>query len=84
MSDPIRVDLKKLFEELKQTTIEADKPSKEWFTCKQFAEVCGVKNNRASVLIRRSVKQGKLEMRMFKIKSGRVVRPIPHYRKRLK
>jgi len=84
MSEPIKADLRKLFSELRDNNNKEDKPSKEWFTTNQFADINEVQNNWASVLIRQATRRGELEMRMFKVKCGQVVRPVPHYRKIVK
>ncbi len=61
-------------------TIETEEVPEDWKTALQLAEITGRErstiNNRMSLLVR----QGKAEMRRFRVMTGRGVYPTPHYR----
>lgn len=61
-------------------TIETDEVPDDWKTALQLAEITGRERstvtNRMSLLVR----QGKAEMKRFRVMTGRGVYPTPHYR----
>jgi len=65
---------------LSAPTIEADEVPDDWKTALQLAEITGRERstitNRMSLLVR----QGKAEMKRFRVMTGRGVYPTPHYR----
>jgi hypothetical protein len=61
---------------------EPEEVQKGWLTVKQVAKEMGKSEPRASVLLRKAMDAGKVEMRPFRILRSGVVRPIPHYRKK--
>jgi len=51
-----------------------------WLTAKALAAKLGKALPTVSTLLTRAVAEGRAERQMFRIQSGQVTRPIPHYR----
>lgn len=58
----------------------ADKVPEGWHTARELAEKLGKANCTITCLLSRAVRKGTAERKMFRICSGQVTRPIPHYR----
>jgi hypothetical protein len=52
----------------------------EWLTTRQLAEQLGKAFPTVGALVGRAVAEGRCERKMFRVTSGSVTRPIPHYR----
>jgi len=57
-----------------------DKPDKGFFTRKALQDMWKCGERAMSRRINACVKNNLLEMKMYRVKSGMVTRPIPHYR----
>jgi len=53
-----------------------------WLTAKELAAKLGKALPTVSTLLTRAVAEGRAERQMFRIQSGQVTRPVPHYRLR--
>jgi len=53
---------------------------KGWFTSAQLASQLGIKTNWMNSNLRILIEAGKYESKLFRIKSGSRIFPIPHYR----
>ncbi len=51
-----------------------------WLTARQIAAKLGKGNSTVGALLVRAVRDGKAQRQNFKVTSGQVTRPIPHYR----
>jgi len=51
-----------------------------WLTAKELAAKLGKALPTVSTLLTRAVAEGRAERQMFRIQSGQVTRPVPHYR----
>lgn len=51
-----------------------------WLTLKQIAAKQGKAVSTMGAILARSVSEGRVERRDFRIRTGSVVRPTPHYR----
>jgi hypothetical protein len=51
-----------------------------WHTAKELSAMLGKAGPTIGTLLSRAIAQGKCERRDFRIISGQVTRPIPHYR----
>jgi len=69
------------WQELAQAKTPEEVP-KGWLTTKEIAKEMGKSEQRACVLLRKALEEGKIETRPFKILRSGVVRPIPHYKKK--
>jgi len=58
------------------TEVITDKVPKDFYTCQQIADLRGLSVARTSELLRKAMREGSVQMRKFRVKSGRVV---PHY-----
>lgn len=58
----------------------AEKPEKGFYTRKELQKMWNTSEPIMSRKISAALKSGLLEMRMYRVKSGMVTRPIPHYR----
>jgi len=56
------------------------KPTKGFFTRAKYSKAWGVAEQTANRKLKRFVASGLVELKYFKVRSGQVVRPIPHYR----
>jgi len=61
-------------------TMYEDKPAKGFFTRRELQKLWNCGESAMSRRINQSVKNNLLEMKMYRVKSGMVTRPIPHYR----
>ena len=57
-----------------------DSPAKGFFTRRQLQKLWNCGESAISKRINQSVRNNLLEMKMYRVKSGMVTRPIPHYR----
>lgn len=60
------------------TTVET--PDKGFKTMQQISEEIGKSIPRTCALMGVATKCGNVEMKSFRIKTGQVIRPVPHYR----
>lgn len=58
----------------------ADKIPDGWKTCAEWAKEEGLQRWMAGRYLGVGVEKGLIEMKMFRIKTGQYVRPVPHYR----
>ena len=57
------------------------KPNDDWMTRQQLSELLGLKRCATQEHLRKGVKSGRVEMKLFHIKaSNGSAQPIPHYR----
>lgn len=73
-----KTKLEKLERMLHNKSIE--KPEKDFYTARQLCKMWNVDERTASTRIKRCIEAGLIEIKNFKVKSGMVTRPIPHYR----
>lgn len=73
-----RIKLRKLEAIFQNRNI--DKPPKGFKTRDKWAKEWGVSSQHCSRLIHKYLAKNLLEVKMFKVKSGLVTRPIPHYK----
>lgn len=71
-------DLKALEKLLGPCVVE--KPEKGFYTRKEMQKMWNFSEPIISRKLNMALKKGLLEMRMYRVKSGMVTRPIPHYR----
>lgn len=57
-----------------------EKPERDFYTSRQLCKMWNIDERTASTRIKRCTEAGLIEMKKFKVKSGMVIRPIPHYR----
>lgn len=65
---------------LSAPTIEADEVPDDWKTALQLAEITGRERSTITNRMGLLVRQGKAEMKRFRVMTGRGVYPTPHYR----
>ena len=70
--------LKKLDAMLNKWSVET--PDKGFYTCRQLAKEWGVNERTASIRIRNFIEVGIMVCKNFKVKTGMVTRPVPHYK----
>ena len=56
------------------------KPPKGFFTRAKYSKAWGVTEQTANRKLKRFVASGLIELKYFKVRSGQVVIPIPHYK----
>jgi hypothetical protein len=61
-------------------TYESDKVPPGWFTCIQLAPLLRIQERQAANIAIRFLKAGQAERRMYRVKAGCYIRPVPHYR----
>lgn len=61
-------------------TVYEEKPAKGFFTRRELQKLWRCCESVISRRINACVKNNLLEMKMYRVKSGMVTRPIPHYR----
>lgn len=61
-------------------SFEADKVPPGWFTCIQLAPLLRIQERQAANIALRFLKAGQAERRMYRVKAGCYIRPVPHYR----
>jgi response regulator of citrate/malate metabolism len=71
-------DLKALEKLFGNSVVE--KPAKGFYTRREFQKKWGLSDAVISRKLSVGLKNNILEMKMYKVKSGQVTRPIPHYR----
>ena len=59
---------------------QVETPDKDFYTARQLGKMWNINERTASTRIQRCIEAGLIEVKNFKIKSGMVTRPIPHYR----
>ena len=57
-----------------------EKPAKGFYTRREIQKLWNLSEPIISRKLSVALKQNLLEMRMYRVKSGMVTRPIPHYR----
>jgi predicted ArsR family transcriptional regulator len=57
-----------------------EEPEQGFHTARQLGKMWGINERTASTRIKRCTEAGLIEVKNFKVKSGMVIRPIPHYR----
>jgi hypothetical protein len=57
-----------------------DKPEKGFYTRMEIQKMWNLSEPIISKKLNQAMKNNLLEMRMYRVKSGMVTRPIPHYR----
>jgi hypothetical protein len=57
-----------------------DKVPAGWFTAKQIAEKTGKACSTIGTQLCRAVAEGRCERKTFRVQTGEMVRPVPHYR----
>jgi hypothetical protein len=60
--------------------IVPDKVPPGWLTLKQISQKLNKAARTTSALLSRAVSEGRAERQDFRITSGQVTRPVPHYR----
>ena len=58
----------------------ADKVPPGWFTAKQIAEKTGKACSTIGTQLCRAVAEGRCERKTFRVQTGEMVRPVPHYK----
>ena len=61
-------------------SFEADKVPREWTTLINLAPLLGVSDRQVYNIASRFIKAGQAERRMYRVKAGCYIRPVPHYR----
>jgi hypothetical protein len=59
---------------------EVDEVPPDWLTTRQIAKQIGKAMPTTGALLGRAVAEGRAERKMFRVTTGSVTRPIPHYR----
>ena len=59
---------------------KVDEVPEGWLTAKQIATELGKATATVGALLCRAVSEGRCERKLFRVTSGSVTRPIPHYR----
>lgn len=62
------------------TTITPDEVPPGWHTLRQIATQLGKAESTVSTQLSRAVREGRAETQSFRVITGKVVRPVPHYR----
>ena len=62
------------------TPKEVDEVPPDWLTTRQIAKQIGKALPTTGSLLARAVAEGRAERKLFRIASGQVTRPIPHYK----
>lgn len=57
-----------------------DEVPQGWYTSRELAKMAERSENRTQAKLRDGVLNGTVLMQRFRIKTGTVVRPVPHYR----
>lgn len=65
-----------------QSAIEStvDDAPKDFKTLLQIASEIGKSRTQTGTLMRIAIAGGNVDVKLFRIKSGQVIRPVPHYR----
>lgn len=59
---------------------DVEKPPKGFFTRASLAQAWKISEQQANRKLKKYVASGLMEVKYYKVKSGQVTRPIPHYR----
>lgn len=62
------------------TNCGIEKPEKGYHTRLEYQNGWGISEKAANIKIRKGLNMGHLKEKMFKIRTGQVVRPVPHYK----
>jgi len=73
-----KTKLEKLEKMLNKWAVE--EPDNGFYTARVLCKMWGIDERTASTRIKRCTEAGLVEMKKFKVKSGMVIRPIPHYK----
>lgn len=57
-----------------------EEPENGFYTARQLCKMWKIDERTASTRIKRCTEAGLVEIKKFKVKSGMVIRPIPHYK----
>jgi hypothetical protein len=57
-----------------------EKPPKGFFTRADLSKAWQISEQHGNRKLKKYIDSGLIEMKYFKVRSGQVVRPIPHYR----
>lgn len=60
--------------------IVAEKPAKGFYTSREIQKMWNQSEPIISKKLNKAIKNNLIEMRMYRVKSGMVTRPIPHYK----
>lgn len=60
--------------------VSIEKPEKGFYTRREFQKILNCSEPVIAKKINDALKSNLLEVRMYRVKSGMVTRPIPHYR----
>ena len=71
-------NLNKLQSMLSKWSVET--PDKGFYTCRQLSKEWKVSERTASIRIRKCTDAGIMVCKNFKVKTGMVIRPVPHYK----
>ena len=63
-----------------ETTITPEEVPAGWHTLRHIAAKLGKAESTIGAHLSRVVREGKAEVKSFRILTGKVVRPVPHYR----
>ena len=59
---------------------DTEKVPPGWHTCKAIEKLTGYSQRGANMIVLKMLEAGDVEVRKFKIRTGQVIRPVPHYR----
>ncbi len=62
------------------STIVPDKVPSGWHTAREIGKELGKAGSTIGTLLARAVREGRAERQEFRIRTGSVTRPVPHYR----
>lgn len=84
-AEQINASLKRFSQELaNSSSAEPETVPPGWFTVAELAEEIGKAHVTVSGRIRRMLKRGQVERKDFTIKLDQRIRPVPHYRLKVK
>lgn len=62
------------------TEVVADEVPPGWHTAKQIAAATGKAHSTTGAQLCRAVSEGRCERKLFRVQTGDMVRPVPHYK----
>jgi hypothetical protein len=77
---PLDKDLARWCSVLAEVTAPVETVPPGWFTAKAIEAARGWSEQKTRAKINALLKSGQAESRMFRVQTGKVVRPTPHYR----
>lgn len=57
-----------------------EKPEHGFYTARELSKMWDINERTALTRIKRCTEAGLIEVKNFRVKSGMIIRPIPHYR----